>query len=205
MAKTMYRKLLEHLSNNIEIDYVDLLKYFKEYHPETQTEDYLDAVRTTILDLSRDNYIKIKEDNFPVGNIGTITNYVGQNIIFTLDHAMKPDVWGERLKAKITTEGRHHLSDIIRNEKQDVLNDAIKKTNFWQIILTVVIALATIAQVIVAYKSNNTSFEVPKVQTNEQKEAVRLLEERLSNKEKTDSVLFRQIKDSLNSISERTK
>ena len=43
------------------------------------------------------------------------------------------------------------------------------------------------------------------VEPKEQKEAVRLLEERLSNKEKTDSVLFRQVKDSLKSISERTR
>ena len=150
MGKTMQRKLLEHLSNVIEIDYCDLLKYFKEYYPQTQTEDYLDAVRTTLYDLLRNNYIKIKDSDIPITNIGQITNYDKQDIIFTLDHATKPEIWGDRLKGKITNEGRKFLAEIVRNEKQDEINGRLKRNSNIQVGTAIAVGVFTVFNVIIA-------------------------------------------------------
>lgn len=87
-----------------------------------------------------------------------------------------------------------------RDNVQHELNLSLKKTNYWQIVLACVIAAATVAQVLVAiYNSTNdkSSFELQETQLKEQKKIVKKLEEKLSNKEISDSVLFRRIQDSL--------
>ena len=140
MIKTMQRKLLEHLANVIEIDYVDMLQYFKEYHPATQTEDYLEAVNDTLVNLRNSKYIRLKESK-PVEEIGKIRNHNGIDVILTLDLAI--ELWGDKLKGKITNEGRHYLADIIRNEKQDEINNSQKISNQLIALFTGILILLT--------------------------------------------------------------
>ena len=51
MAKTMQRKLLNHLANVIEIDFCDLVEYFKEFEPAKQTENYSEHIKNILIDL----------------------------------------------------------------------------------------------------------------------------------------------------------
>jgi len=140
MKKTMQRKLLEHLANVTEIDYVDLLKYFKEYHPATQTEDYLESVNDTLVNLRNSKYIRLKESK-PIEEIGKIRNHNGIDVVLTLDLAI--ELWGDKLKGKITNEGRHYLADIIRNEKQDEINNSQKISNQLIALFTGILILLT--------------------------------------------------------------
>jgi hypothetical protein len=212
--KTMQRKLLEHLENVEEIDYCPLLEYFKEFHPVTQTDDFLAEVKTTLETLHDKKYIRFKDTDVQIGWIGLSRNHDGVMKTVTLDFAM--ELWPNGFKGKITNEGRHYLSDIIRNEKQDELNASFKKmndetiprNNTIQICLTGAIVLATIVTVIISAltyikdKENRKSQDlIIQSLTDKQKST----EELLNKKVVSDSVFQKVVNNSLKSILERTK
>lgn len=121
----MERELLQHLANVTIPDWCNLGIYFKEHYPE-HSQARLKDIKVLLDELVHEKKLIRLSDATQYQILGSETDvgYGMQLITFDVLHAISHDVFG-----KINTAGRSYLAEIIRNEKQDALNESFKKMN----------------------------------------------------------------------------
>ena len=192
----MERELLQHLANVTIPDWCNLGDYFKEYYPE-QSQARLMDIKVLLDELVHEKKL-IRISHPTQYQILASDQDFGQGrefITFDVLHRIKHDVFG-----KINTAGRSYLAEIIRNEKQDALNESFKKlnevtipkNNFIQWCLTGTILLSSIVYTVVATLSYNES-----KRNITKEERLELLEKLIQNKTTKDSIFQKAVSDSL--------
>lgn len=178
MDNSIEKKLLEYLDRHPFHSYADIKEYFKLTYPK-HTEHPMDfkvvldeCIEQNLIRLSdQESYKKLGE------RLVTFNEYINLN-----------NLVGE-IKGKIKMGGRSYLNEQKRLEKQD-------RINFTQVLLAIAIAGATIFQARMAWITYNNGSAIEKTVL-QLKESQQSTVESIQNKSIYDSILLRQIKDSL--------